>query len=122
MKAAKLTAIIAGVAVVFSTGYAIGQQTAPDEAALKQLGHDIAASEAELTGMLGNDRWAGARKASGVYSKAVGNSDYTRAVVEQALVGQYSGDRNNEALAKLTALQVMQNQRIIELLEKDARK
>ncbi|RYX81067.1 hypothetical protein EON83_25920 [bacterium] len=94
--------------------YVLGQQNAAP---------DVQAFDKDLenaTNSLSTQQWAetltGAQKMASLSQKAVGDRARSQAVVTQAMARFYSdGDRKAEI--RLQALQVAQNQRIIELLE-----
>ncbi len=65
-----------------------------------------------------DNKWKGAAQISAVYKKALKDPTAARAVAERALVAAESPEDAARVAVQLQALQVMQNQRIIELLEK----
>lgn len=109
--------LLAGV--VFSSGFVLGQNAQTD---LNQdFDREVEAATDDLDSGLREERKAGARATEEAANKAVGNLAFTRTLARDALQGIYTGD-DPKAAAKIQTLQIAQNQRIVELLEKIAAK
>jgi uncharacterized protein YxeA len=114
-----LVGLLAVTAVVFSGGYVFGQQKT-------ELKIDDALGVAQTT-LRNGDKGDAVGDFVGIYNRAARSRGATDAVVVDAMISYFynyrstkSADNGDEALVKLAALQVIQNQRIIELLERQA--
>lgn len=113
----KIAALAALVAVVGVSGYAVGQNTQADDP--QTFEKEIYAVDAGLGGFGDIKPDEQATRAAAIGQKAAGNAALTNAVVRQAFLSQRTGRDQFNSL-KLQALQIAQNQKIIELLERQS--
>jgi hypothetical protein len=103
------------ISALCSGTFVLGQQNAaPDDSAV--ISKQISEAEGDLT--VGNYEFAKSAtdKFIGANKKAVGNAGLTDLLTSRAVVVYYTGG-DPKAEVRLQALQIAQNQRIIELLE-----
>jgi hypothetical protein len=108
--------LIAALIGTLATGYAIGQNTAPNDD-LKDFDRDVMTAEGSLTLGDYDSARSGAQSISNLNQKALNSEARTRAIVERTLTSYYMRT-DPKAEVRLQALQVMQNARIIALLER----
>jgi len=118
MNKKKIAVAVALVGCTFTGGYVSGQQRASAKFSVEA---ELEKAQDEL---FDGHRAKGLTRLTDAYIKSVKNPNDTRTAIMQALAGYYVNysvnkavDTADEPLMKLAALQVMQNQRIIELLE-----
>jgi hypothetical protein len=117
--------LLAVVAGAFSGGFVFGQGAAEQE-----FNTQLASVYAELSvvsygaSLLPNDAdlrtklYDVTNKLADVQDSAIGDSAKTRLLVKQTLSSYFVSPKKQDALVRLQAVQTLQNQRIIELLER----
>ncbi len=130
MSKKKIAAVVALVGCTFSGGYVFGQDAAQKQfeeeldLAYGRVAVAVSVASRSTGAEAGRKVYDASYKLGDAYAKAVGNSDNTKFAVNHALGSYFAitslkegGENRSGASVRLQAIQVMQNQRIIELLE-----